>query len=88
MNIEPHLLRYISSAASREIAQQEHEQILKACEERDSQLIEDTIARHLKEHIIDHHKTDPIACYPFGERRVKRREWVLCDFTRGRTVRE
>jgi DNA-binding GntR family transcriptional regulator len=48
MNIEPHLLRYISSAASREIAQQEHEQILKACEERDSQLIEDTIARHLK----------------------------------------
>jgi DNA-binding GntR family transcriptional regulator len=48
MNIEPHLLRYISSAASRKKAQQEHEQILHACEERNAQLVEDTIARHLK----------------------------------------
>ena len=48
MNIEPHLLRYISSAASRKIAQQEHGEILKACEQRDAQRVEDAIAKHLK----------------------------------------
>jgi DNA-binding GntR family transcriptional regulator len=48
MNIEPHLLRYISSPASRKIAHQEHGEILKACEERDVQRVEGTIARHLE----------------------------------------
>jgi len=48
MNIEPHLLRYISSPASRQIAYQEHAEIVKACEARDIQRVENTIARHLK----------------------------------------
>jgi len=48
MNIEPHLLRYISSPASRKIAHQEHGEILKACGERDGQRVEETISRHLR----------------------------------------
>ena len=48
MNIEPHLLRYISSSESRKIAHQEHGEILKGCEERDGQRVEDTISRHLR----------------------------------------
>jgi DNA-binding GntR family transcriptional regulator len=48
MNIEPHLLRYISSPASRKMAHQEHGEILKACEERDVQRVEHCISRHLK----------------------------------------
>jgi DNA-binding GntR family transcriptional regulator len=48
MTIEPHLLKYISSPASRKIAQQDHGRILEACENRDVKLIENTITRHLK----------------------------------------
>lgn len=48
LNIEPHLLRYISSAASRKIAQEDHEKILRACEEKDAKLVEQLIAGHLR----------------------------------------
>jgi DNA-binding GntR family transcriptional regulator len=48
INIEPHLLRYISSPASRKNAQENHEEMLKACEQGDVERVEDTITRHLR----------------------------------------
>jgi DNA-binding GntR family transcriptional regulator len=48
LNIQTHLLRYISSPESRKMGQEDHKEIIRACEERNGQLVEEVIAKHLR----------------------------------------
>jgi DNA-binding GntR family transcriptional regulator len=48
IHIQPHLLRFISSSMSRYMAMEDHEEILRACVERNVQLAEDKISEHLR----------------------------------------